>query len=104
MYVFYSLNRMHVMEDEGSKSSAILDNLPKTNGSPTPCQNSVPTLDSEKKGACDQKDVATATNKEESQQKIPSYELLGPSKRVAEEEEEIHKDGEGTAKHLYFIL
>jgi hypothetical protein len=99
MYVFYSLNRMHVMEEEGSKPSAILDNLPKTNGSPTPCHNAVPTLDSEKKGACDQEDVAAATNKDESEQK-----LLGPSKRVAEEEEEIHEDREGTAKRSYFIL
>jgi hypothetical protein len=75
-----------------------LDNLPKRNGSPTPCQNTVPTLDREKKGAFDEEDVAAATNKDESQQK-----LLGPSKHVAEDEE-IHKDGEGTAKPLYFIL
>lgn len=93
----YDLNRMHVMEDEGSKPSAILENLPKTNGSPTPCQNAVPTLDSEKKGASDQEDVATGTNKDESQQKVPSSELLGPSKHMAqEEEEEIHKDREGS--------
>jgi hypothetical protein len=91
------------MEDEGSKPSAILDNLPKTNGSPTPCHNAVPTLDSEKKGACDQEDVATATNEDESQQKIRSYDLLGPSNCVAEEEE-IHKDREGTTKPTYFIL
>jgi hypothetical protein len=92
------------MEDEGSKPSAILDNLPKANGSPTPCQNTVPTLDGEKKGECDQEDVATDTKKDESQQKIPSYELLGPSKTVSEEEEEICKDKEGTANASCFIL
>jgi hypothetical protein len=92
------------MEDEGSKPSAIVDNLPKTNGSPTPCQKAVPTLDSEKKGTCDQEDVAAGTNKDESQQKVPSYEVLGPSKSVAQEEEDIHTDREGTAMPSYFIL
>jgi hypothetical protein len=92
------------MEDEASKPSAILDNLPKTNRSPTPCQNTVPALDGEKKGACDQEDVDTATKKDESQQKIPSYEVLGPSETVAEEEEEICEDKEGTANVSCFFL
>jgi hypothetical protein len=82
------------MEDEGSKSSATLDNLPKTNGSPTPCQNPVSALDGEKKGECGQENVTTATNKDDSHQKNPSYELLETSTTVAVEEEAIHKDKE----------
>jgi hypothetical protein len=86
---------MHVMEDEGSKSSsAALDNLPKTNGSPTPCQNPVSALDGEKKGECGQENVATATSKDESYQKNPSYELQETSKVVTAEEEAVHKDKE----------
>ncbi|KAJ9585207.1 hypothetical protein L9F63_002970, partial [Diploptera punctata] len=46
------LNRMHIMEDDCNKPSAAstaIESLPKTNGSSTPCQNSVPALDAEKK-------------------------------------------------------
>jgi hypothetical protein len=99
---------MHIMEDEGSKPSAALDNLPKTNGSPTPCQNPVPALDGEKKGACGQENVATVTSKDEVQQKGPSCELPETSKtvevEVEVEEGEIHKDKDGTAKLLYLVL
>lgn len=86
---------MHIMEDEGSKSSATLDNVPKTNGSPTPCQNPVSTLDGEKKGECSQENVVTATNKDEGEQKNPSCELTENSKPVAVEGNEICKDNEG---------
>ncbi|PSN36250.1 hypothetical protein C0J52_21117 [Blattella germanica] len=40
---------MHVMEDDCSKPSAVLEALPKTNGSPSPCQIAVSTSDGEKK-------------------------------------------------------
>jgi hypothetical protein len=97
---------MHVMEDESSKPSEIVDNLPKANGSPTSCQNAVPTLDSEKKGTCDKEDAATGTDKDEGKE-ISSYESLGATKTVTEEEEEqeeeeedICKDRDGTANPL----
>lgn len=99
-YVCCSLNRMHVMEEEGSKSSATLDNLPKTNGSPTPCQNPVSTLDGEKKGECGEENVVTVTNKDEDCMKTPNYELLETTRTVAAEEEAIHKLKESTYRTL----
>ena len=99
-HVCCSLNRMHIMEDEGSKPSATLESLPKASRSPTPCQNAVQAADSEKRGVCGEENAATATNKEEGQQKSPSSEVLENSKVVTEEEEETHKEKNGTVKFL----
>lgn len=89
---------MHIMEDEGSKPSATLESLPKASRSPTPCQNAVQAVDSEKRGVCGEENAAAATNKEEGQQKSPSSELLENSNAVTEEEEETHKEKNGTVK------
>lgn len=99
-HVCCSLNRMHIMEDEGSKPSATLESLPKASRSPTPCQNAVQAVDSEKRGVCGEENAAAATNMDEGQQKSPSSELLETSKTVTdeEEEEETHTEKEGTVK------
>ena len=76
---------MHIMEDECNKPSAastVIENLPKTNGSPTPCQNSVPALDSEEKVPQE-----NGTDQEEQ---------LEPSK--PEEDEEEEGEGDETEK------
>jgi hypothetical protein len=86
------------MEDEGSKPSATLESLPKPSRSPTPCQNAVQAVDSEKRGVCGEENAAAATNKEEDQQNSPSNELLETSKTVTVEEEETYKETEGTVK------
>jgi hypothetical protein len=103
LHVCYSLNRMHIMEDEGSKPSATLESVPKASRSPTPCQNAVQAVDSEKRGVCGEENAATATNKDEGQQKSPSNELLETSKTVTAEEEETLKEKEGTVKFLCFV-
>jgi len=97
-HVCCSLNRMHIMEDEGSKPSATLESLPKASRSPTPCQNAVQAVDSEKRGVCGEENAAAATDMDENQQKSPSSEFLETSKTVTVEEEETHKEKEGTVK------
>jgi len=86
------------MEDEGSKPSATLESLPKAGRSPTPCQNAVQAVDSEKRGECGEENEAVATIMDEGQQKSPSSELLETSKTMTVEEEETHKEKEGAGK------
>lgn len=99
-HVCYSLNRMHIMEDEGSKPSATLESMPKASRSPTPCQNAVQAVDSPKRGVCSEESATMSTNKDDSQQMSPSNELPETSKTLTVEEEEIHKEKEGTVRFL----
>jgi hypothetical protein len=91
---------MHIMEDEGSKPSATLDSEPKASRSPTPCQNAVQAVDSEKRGVCGEENAATATDKDEGQQESPSSDLE-TSKTVTVED--THKEKEGTVKFLCLV-